>query len=469
MTIRTRIFLNHATQGPRGRSCHFSTSQLLNYPQPLQLPPAINPCAVGPAMNHITDVDAKRLPGRDDEIAKIVRTFSRPKLGRAGLVWLHGPSGCGKTSLIQARICPTLQEGFGDGFQATRETPENGDDPAALIEAIAGESVTGFVTIKAGTKNGAVSGSAVINGVKETFKGTANANGSFATTTNRGRNVSFNVFQVTGGSGGFKLTGAFAGDNGGHQFQLVRSGFHKTTNPNNAFDGLFTMVLPSAQVRGVDAPNGDGYGTASIGIDGKSRTALVLGDGTKTTHSGFVSVDGEWLIHRDLYRTKPKGFIAGRLLFRDEVGISDFDGELQWVKRADAKEKRFNRGFEIRQIALGSEYTPPAVGQRAFVVINEFGGAIQVGLTDGDVVNLPETHLADWGTTNKVTYVRQNKESLAVKVNSKNGLVTGSYTDKSRKQKVSFGGVIFEKQQLLTGHFLGVKDTGVFSIRSAAR
>ena len=124
---------------PKDLTADPATSQLLNYPQPLQLPPAINPCAVGPAMNHITDVDAKRLPGRDDEIAKIVRTFSRPKLGQAGLVWLHGPSGCGKTSLIQARICPALQEGFGDGFQAIRETPENGDDPAALIEAIAGK------------------------------------------------------------------------------------------------------------------------------------------------------------------------------------------------------------------------------------------------------------------------------------------------------------------------------------------
>ncbi|MDC0276650.1 hypothetical protein OAL00_06930, partial [Verrucomicrobiales bacterium] len=324
----------------------------------------------------------------------------------------------------------------------------------------AGDSVTGFVTVKAGTKNGAISGTAVINGVKESFKGTINSNGTFASTTNRGRNVSFNLFRVTDGSNGFKFVGSFAGDNGGHQFELVRSGFHKATNPNTAFDGLFTMVLPSTGVRGNDAPNGDGYGTASIGIDGKTKSTLVLGDGTKATHAGFVSVDGEWLIHKDLYRTKPKGFIAGRLLFRDEAGISDFDGELQWVKRADPKEKRFNRGFEIRQITLGSGYTPPAVGERAFA-----NGDIILDFTDGDVPNIPARSFGDWATTNKVVIETTDPtQKFAVKVNSKNGVITGTYTDSLRKKKIPFGGVIFEKQDILTGHFIGTDNTGLFGI-----
>ena len=322
------------------------------------------------------------------------------------------------------------------------------------------ENVTGFVTVKAGTKNGLISGSAVINGVKESFKGTVNANGTFASATNRGRNVSFELSRVTNGSGGFKLIGAFAGDNVKHEFELVRSGFHKTTNPNTAFDGLFTMVLPSIGVRGNDAPNGDGYGTASIGIDGKTKSTLVLGDGTKATHAGFVSVDGEWLIHKDLYRTKPKGFIAGRLLFRDVVNISDFDGELQWVKRADRREKRFNRGFEIRQITLGSVYTPPAVGERAFA-----NGDIILDFTDGDVPNIPAMSFGDWATTNKVVIETTDPtQKFAVKVNSKNGVITGAYTDSLRKKKIPFGGVIFEKQDILTGHFIGTDNTGLFGI-----
>ena len=332
------------------------------------------------------------------------------------------------------------------------------------------ENVTGFVTVKAGTKNGLISGSAVINGVKESFKGTVNPNGTFASATNRGRNVSFELSRVTNGSGGFKLIGAFAGDNGDHQFELVRSGFHKTTNPNTAFDGLFTMVLPSTGVRGNDAPNGDGYGTASIGIDGKTKSTLVLGDGTKATHAGFVSVDGEWLIHKDLYRTKPKGFIAGRLLFRDVANISDFDGELQWVKRADRREKRFNRGFEIRQITLGSGYTPPAVGERAFAppAVGErafANGDIILDFTDGDVPNIPARSFGDWATTNKVVIETTDPtQKFAVKVNSKNGVVTGTYTDSLRKKKIPFGGVIFEKQDILTGHFIGTDNTGLFGI-----
>ena len=341
---------------------------------------------------------------------------------------------------------PALHGGTYSGYSYRAELPDH--------------PITGFLTIKAGTRNTSVSGTVIIAGARESFRGVFDAAGQFDGLTNRGTAIAFATASVTNGAGGKKIVGTLGS---GDAFELVRNTFHKKSNPATDLENSYTMLLPSSDERGANTPQGDGYGAVKIGLDGKTRAALVLGDGTRVSQSSFVSVDGEWLLYKELYRTKPKGLLAGRLFFRDEAGISDFDGELQWLKHEDPREKRFNRGFNLRQVALGSIYTPPARGARAFTALDASLGLFVFKSSDGD--NRPPSPLRGaWDTNNRVTYTRENREKLTVKVNSKTGIVTGNYNDPVQKHRVTFGGAIFSKQELLSGHFIGIDQTGVIEI-----
>jgi len=324
--------------------------------------------------------------------------------------------------------------------------------------------ITGLITLKASTKNASVSGTVIVAGAKESFRGPIDVAGQFYGQTNKGTAIFFETSRVANGADGKKLVGTLGN---GDIFELTHHAFHKNLKPATNLENSYTMLLPSSDERGANAPQGDGYGAVKIGLDGKIRASLVLGDGTKVTQTSFVSIDGEWLFYRDLYRTKPKGFLAGRLFFRDVAGVSDFDGELQWLKHEHSKEKRFNRGFNLRQVALGSVYTAPASAERAFSELDASSGNFLIGFADGDVALLPAHLTGEWDSKNRVRYSRTDREKLSIKVNAKTGTITGSYTDPVEKIKVPFGGAIFSKQGILNGHFIGTDQTGVIDISAA--
>ena len=352
--------------------------------------------------------------------------------------------------------------GFTPFIDGTYDPANHGGTYQGFIRSFgASESVVGFATVRANPRNLTFSGVLVMNGVRETVRGSFDPTGFFAGATNRG--TPFDLFKalVQGGNGGVKLLGYVGGM---YELELFRNTFHRTTHPATQYEGPYTILLPSADRRGADVPKGDGYGAATIGLDGRTRAIVMLGDGTRASHSGFVTVDGEWPIYKDLYRTRPKGFVAGRLQFRPLAGISDLDGELQWVKHADRRERRFPRGFEILQIAVGSEYHPPLPGDRAFSVADDKGGQVSAFFSEGDLPGLPAFLDIDWQTDNRIVYQPTGRERLSIRVNPRNGLITGTYRDSARRLRVPFGAAIFYRQMLTSGLFHGEDSTGVFSI-----
>ena len=334
----------------------------------------------------------------------------------------------------------------------------------------AGQSIAGSVNARISSR-GSVSGTAHIGGVIHRFRG-AMAGATFDGTTDRGLSISFQIFDRLGlhpgGNSRIKLIGNLDSDH--YRFVLVRNGFERFRTPNEMYEGKFTLLMPASDFRGDDTPKGHGYGTTTIRSNGRTRSTFVLGDGTKASHSGFITRDGEWFIYRELYRSRPeKGFIAGRLLFREQPGISAFDGELQWVKRADPREKMFPFGFEIRQLTLGSVYTPAASRRRAFDGITNTSGNFELFFVDADIPTVPFVTDGNWPETSDRLELSpaDRRQRFSIRVNSRSGLVTGTFIDSGRGVRVRFGGVIFEEQLLLTGHFIGEHNTGVFAIEVA--
>ena len=327
----------------------------------------------------------------------------------------------------------------------------------------AGLPIVGLATLRA-SKNG-FSATAEIDGVRHRLRGIFDADGAASGTTSTGLNFTLTNHIVTDarGDNGIKIIG----DLDGHAIGLVRSGFSKTLPA--PFANRYTVVLPHNDRLGEGFPSGDGYGTVLIDTRGRVRAALVLGDGTRASHSGIVSVDGEWLFYKSLYRTRPKGFLAGTIHFRQTPDISDFDGILQWLNRADPRAKRFGRGFQIRQSLLGAIYTPPAraSGERALPGLDD--SVDNVEMVGNSLLVLDQGLSLTWDGNNKVSYTPVAVERLSVRVNTRTGLVSGSYRDRARGiSNLRFGAAIFQIQQLATGNHLTATGTGSVTFRPAA-
>jgi len=308
----------------------------------------------------------------------------------------------------------------------------------------AGLPIVGLASLK--VSENAFSGSVVIAGTKHRLKGIFDDDGIADGISSTGLNFNLSIHTVSDirGDTGVKIIGNISS----FTVDLVRSGF--SDNNPASFANRYTLILPSVIDRGDGFPSGDGYGTVVVDALGKTKASLVLGDGSKVSLSGPVSVDGEWLLYNSLYRTQPKGFLAGTIHFRETVGVSDFDATLHWVRPPEPKAKRFSRGFTIRQPLVGAIYTRPSTGETALpgLVDSEDNAVFQTG---GDL--LPDLGLAvTWSTSNKVSYTPAAREKLSIKVNSKSGIVSGSYSDKETGKSLKFGGAILQSQQLITGN-----------------
>jgi hypothetical protein len=214
-------------------------------------------------------------------------------------------------------------------------------------------------------------------------------------------------------------------------------------------------------------PGGDGYGSISVHYRGTSKGRMTLADGSKATLAGHTSRSGEWSLHRSLYGNR--GFIAGKLFFRDVVGVSDLDGDLRWIKQnAVPRTKNYLAGFDVTRTVIGGSYVPPVRGESAFASLDDdfynawlrLAGPDLAPTTAFDIVSLDRA--LTWNTANKVIYY--GPDSAKIRFNARTGLATGSYRDKLTGANVKFGGALMQEQALLTGSYLSAEQSGIFTI-----
>ncbi|MCB1232364.1 MAG: hypothetical protein KDN19_19105, partial [Verrucomicrobiae bacterium] len=323
----------------------------------------------------------------------------------------------------------------------------------------AGEDLVGLMTLNLSVRNGSFSAMATINGVRHSLRGVfSEGNGTTNGTTNRGAAFQLEAHEANTGGNSFKIIGTIDDK----KVELVRG---SATDNNDPFKDRFSIILPSSDARSVGQPLGDGFGSLTVDHLGNIRGSFVLGDGTRVSHAGLKSVDGEWLFYKDLYRTRPRGFLGGRVVFREVVDISDFDGRFQWVKHADNREKRYPRGFELSQEVLGSEYFVPATGNRAFPELSSGPGNLNVEFTDLSIPDLPGS--TEWFDNNRIIYTPVGTERLSMKVNPRTGLISGVYLDRPNRIRLPFGAVIFGRQDLGVGTVLGATETAVITLSPA--
>jgi hypothetical protein len=249
-------------------------------------------------------------------------------------------------------------------------------------------------------------------------------------------------------------------------FDVCKVPFSKTLPAPSGWTGSFTMLMPSEDGRLTSEPGGDGWATLKGSSDGVLSVSGVLGDGTKFTETSYLSETGEAAIYANLYKTTPeRGYIGGKLVFRDQPEVSDFDGKLQWTKFADSRETIYKQRFDISVWAIGSKYVAPGKGSPALPGIERpyYNAELSlIGANAPGPVNGALERVISWLGTNELVYY--GPEKLSGSATPATGQVQGSYTVPSTKAVIGFSGVVLQKQGIAGGVFVHESKAGALRI-----
>ena len=339
-------------------------------------------------------------------------------------------------------------------------------DPAAagsyhgvLKNASSSEFSGGIESVKYNS-SGTLTGRIWIDGLRYSFKGAVDpGTGAIITSINRKGGLPpidlvLQLGLADGTTDGFQISGTVDTDGVSHNVDAQKNPHSKTAPSPHVGRYTVAIIAPVSTAPALE-PAGDGYGTISVSTTGTCKGAFTLADGTKATIAGHHSRNDQWSIHRRIY-SKPTGFLAGNLTFRELPDISDVDGEIRWVKLSGSRPTTvYPNGFDSLRAVVGSQFTRPAKGVSAFSSLSDSHHNAWLRIENPDL-----EHPLTWAATNKITYY--GPESIKLKFNVKTGLISGSYVDKPNGISIRMGGVFLEDQQLVTGfHLTGGKSNRI--------
>ncbi|MCB1230121.1 MAG: choice-of-anchor D domain-containing protein [Verrucomicrobiae bacterium] len=305
-------------------------------------------------------------------------------------------------------------------------------------------------------------------------RGEFDANGALVQTLEDSDGVTLELnlqLMESDASGGFRLEGeAKQNANVVGEIFAYTNRFHPLLNPA-PFAGAYTFLIPSVEnADDVPYPTGAGFGSLRFTRNGAFRLSGKLADCERISLGGIASDDGELAFFQPLYGGTSEGFLAANLALRNIANISDLDGQVRWRRPSnDAENGLYPEGFDLQIQIIGSAYQPPMPGERMInSLIDQDENAIW-SLEGGALDSAPRNRLLNWDRRNRIQDSRpETARNLKVWAGISSGLVGGWYADaETGINRIRFEGVVFQKQGLVSGHFEGVGECGLFSILPA--
>ncbi|MCB1065755.1 MAG: hypothetical protein KDN20_22910 [Verrucomicrobiae bacterium] len=338
-------------------------------------------------------------------------------------------------------------------------------DPAihgAAYEGIVTENgiPAGKAVIRVNPRNGAFSGFVQLPSGRHGLRGRFDEDGRVNDNTNRFGTYELQILESPSDFfiEGFAVTGGTdPASRRTYDFLLMRPGFHPVRNPASArgLNGRYTFLMPPAEGRADNAPLGSGFGQAIVDKGGRVRALVTMGDGTRFAHTGFLTFEERWPIFQPLYGGRSGGHVAGEIQFRDLAGISDFDGELSWVKPPNSRERKYPEGFTIRQVVIGSTYEPPAPGENALTLLPE-ERVLGWGFLGGDLLLLDRAMNVKVQPSHRIDQLTSDPDFVfSGRVNPRTGQVAGVVRDRQGRLLLRYEAMIHQKQGLVFGLFHG--------------
>lgn len=312
---------------------------------------------------------------------------------------------------------------------------------------------SGFLRVTT-TRTGTFSGKIIIAGEAFSLRGRFNGDGTFTgTSPHLGLVLSLQLHLDDDSE---QITGSIT--NGSFVSTIVadRAVFNARENPfSNA--GKYTVLIP-ASVTQPNAPQGNGFGILNIDIAGRTRIAGSLADGTAFSQSTGVAKNLTWPFYTSLYGKN--GSISGGIKFQNRTNVSDLDGTVNWFRPQSSAAKYFQEGFTTRTTLIGSSYLR-TVGSPVLVV-PQADQNVLVNLREGDL----ESDLQQPATldANNRFVIQANDQNLRLSVSPTTGAIKGSFIHPVTRRTTTERGVVFQKQNLAEGYFLGAEQSGSISI-----
>jgi len=267
--------------------------------------------------------------------------------------------------------------------------------------------------------------------------GVFNADGEFSTTLGAGSIHSTAISLMLDGFG--DLSGSVSTDIAGGN--ITGAALVDAANPiAPELVGTYTLLLPVAAVPA--APQGIGYGSATVDQFGYVRLAGVLGDGTAFTEASTVTQAQTWPLYAPLYSSR--GLLTGILTFESFSGISDLDGTLFWFKPLPGSPP-----LSVVTHAIGSVYQ----ATNPILPLTSGTGALTLQLASP----LSEAVISGTGLA------LSGAGPLTLSFNPLTGIYTGGFTSGASAGK--YGGAVFQDQNLGEGTYILSGTTGAVNLQ----
>ena len=393
------------------------------------------------------------IPNRDGQILKIGASYSMTAAPSAGNVfagWTGTVDASTPTINFTMQNGMTLKANFIPNPFATHAGTFRGtiqSDPPSF-------AASGFFRITT-TASGLFSGRIVLGSAATSISGKFQADGSFTKAISipgyglLNLNLQLHLLDASD-----QITGAISNAS----FNADLSGDRATFGSQNPapYAGRYTIILPSA---GGDAPFGTGYGTVVIDTYGNVRTSGSLADGAVFSQGTTIGKTGTWSLFAGLYGAH--GSISGPVMVQNLVS-SDMDAQLFWSRPVIPSARYFPNGFNVTISLLGSTYTAPSAGTRILDLADTTSNALIGYMGGGVMLEIDQT--ATLNASNQITIDLPGEDHLRLGFNLANGLFSGTFINPDNRRLTVFRGVVFQKQNIAAGYFLGTSDSGVINI-----
>lgn len=221
--------------------------------------------------------------------------------------------------------------------------------------------------------------------------------------------------------------------------------------------GSYTIALPADPLHPeATYPQGTGYAVVTVSVAGRATVVGTLGDGTKFSFGGQTSAQRELALYVPLYGRK--GCLFGQIAFTAPGAANDVLGSLRWYKPDTNTPKWYPATFTGDIAIMGSGFEKPPIHPKILDFPN--GGAFTI--TGGNVPALPAEDLAiDLAHRNAVTFTPAGPTAVFA-----GSLFTGKFpsTIATKAVKVSFMGIVLQKQNTAVGYFKGDGVSGSFKV-----
>ena len=298
------------------------------------------------------------------------------------------------------------------------------------------------------TRSGAYSGRVRIAGGNYSITGKMNLQCQSTNRIKRGTNILTLVMQADQAG---QISGFAAQNTWTAPLQGVRAGFNAKTNPAPQA-GRYTMMMHGKPADPA-LPSGHSFGSVNVSAGGLASFVGTLADGSKISHSAYLSKDGLWPFYVQLY--SGKGVMTSWQTFDSQTNTG-FQGWLVWIKPTNSAARFYPAGFDYERNVFGEAYLPPVGTNVIFNADN-----IQVPFAYGDLpVNF--ANLIKLGPGNKITNLSANK--LTMNFSLSTGIFTGTVTDPGMNKIWSFSGAVLQQNNVGYGSLMGTNSSSQMAL-----